>query len=99
MAKRKKKRKQPIKRAVTLDQARGQLGRYERLLSNWLNKSDQAPAKVRKYRRKAAYYAERVGTADRRIIEAAEKELGRPLRLITLDVQEPDESLETAEGE
>lgn len=91
MAKRKKKRNQPVKRAVTLDQARGQLSRYEQLLSNWLTKSEQALAKVRKYRRKAAYYADRVGTADRKIIEAAEKELGRPLRSITLDVQEPEE--------
>lgn len=91
MAKRKKKRKQPVKRAVTLDQARGQLGRYERLLSDWLTKAEQALTKVRKYRRKAAYYADRVGTADRKIIEAAEKELGRPLRIITLDVQEPEE--------
>ncbi len=81
----KKKRRPPRKRFQTIDQVRTKVDRLEGHVTNWLSKSEQALAKVRKYRRELAYYQKRLQEMEAALITQAEEELGRPLRSVRLD--------------
>ena len=92
MVKALKKRRQPRKRAVTLPQVQAQLERYNRLLNEWMLKAEQATARLRKYRKKAQYYQDRVDQLEaehlRELeaqVQSAEEALGRQLRSVRID--------------
>ena len=90
--KRSGRRRKPLKRAVTLAQARAQLARYDRLFNEWTLKAEQAMVKIRKYRKKAEYYQQRVNELEAQHLReleaqvaAAEVALGRELRSVRVD--------------
>lgn len=84
MPKRKRRRK-PLKRALTPEQTRAQLVRYDRLLDCALDRQQalltrqmKNQNRITKYRSKLRYYRERVQ-------ELAETQPGRPARAIRLE--------------
>jgi len=83
MPKRKRRRK-PLKRALTPEQTRAQLVRYDRLLDRALDRQQalltrqmKNQNRITKYRSKLRYYRERVA-------ELAEAQTGRPARAVRL---------------
>lgn len=84
MAKKKTKRKAPMKRADTPEKVRKQLTRFENLLSAWISKSEQALVRVRKYRQKAQYYQKRLDEIRDAERQQLQDELGREQRAIQL---------------
>lgn len=84
MPKRKRRRK-PLKRALTSEQTRAQLMRYERLLDLALDRQQalltrqmKNQNRITKYRGKLRYYRDRVQ-------ELADGQPGRPSRAIRLE--------------
>lgn len=81
-----KRRRRPLKRALTPEQTRAQLVRYDRLLDRALDRQQalltrqimKNQNRITKYRSKLRYYRERVQ-------ELTEVQTGRPARAIRLE--------------
>lgn len=82
---RSRRRRKPLKRALTPEQTRAQLARYDRLLDRALDRQQELVTRqvknqnrIAKYRGKLRYYRERVQ-------ELRDDQTGRPARSIRLE--------------
>ena len=83
-----KKRRSPRKRANTRQECEQQLARFEKLLTKWIANSVNAASKVDTYRKKVAYYQDRVNefrTAEEQELRNAADAAQREHRAIDLD--------------
>lgn len=87
-----KKKAKPRKKALNRQQAEAQLIRYDRLLGKWIATMVISSRRVEQYRKKVAYYSQRVSdllAAERdeavAARQAVETSSGRPLRRIELE--------------
>lgn len=88
---RRRRRKPPRQQARDRSQSEQMVTRYDRLLDQWLGKLAIASKKIETYRKKVAYYRDRVATlaaaelaALEAAVQAAEEHAGRSLRHIEL---------------